>query len=407
MRGEQSAEVLDLRMTCLQERLGGLRALTDVFSEANGEVVENAVSAANTLGSLDRCADVPLLRSIVRPPEDSATRARVAALRHRLAAVKALFDAGRYREALKAAPRLRRRGARARLPAAGRRGAARWWVRCTDKANDSRTAEKTADRFVPGGRRLPTRRGSRRRRHRAGLGRRLPAGALRRGPALGQARARRSCSASAGTSSNRPGCSTTWVRSTCSRANRSRRCSATQEALALKETGARARPPGRRDLGGEPGGRPRGAGAQPGGARARRSLDRDPRERPRRGAPRSGDPAQQPRRDPERARALARRARLVREGAHHLGARARAREPQPRLRADRHRRQLPLRGRSAERDRSRSSGPSRSARPRRPIPRGAPRRGSRWRARCGSRGAIGCGRARWPRRRARVTPRRR
>jgi eukaryotic-like serine/threonine-protein kinase len=105
-RGEQSAEVLDLRMTCLQERLGGLRALTDVFKEANGEVVENAVSAVNNLGSLDRCADVPLLRSVVRPPEDSATRARVEALRGRLAAVKALFDAGRYREALKDAPRL-------------------------------------------------------------------------------------------------------------------------------------------------------------------------------------------------------------------------------------------------------------------------------------------------------------
>ena len=43
---EQSADVLDLRMACLNERLGGLRALTDVFSEANGEVVENAVSAS-------------------------------------------------------------------------------------------------------------------------------------------------------------------------------------------------------------------------------------------------------------------------------------------------------------------------------------------------------------------------
>ena len=74
IHGEQSAEVLDLRMSCLQERLGGLRALTDVFSEANGDVVENAVSAANALGSLDRCADVPLLRSVVRPPEDPATR---------------------------------------------------------------------------------------------------------------------------------------------------------------------------------------------------------------------------------------------------------------------------------------------------------------------------------------------
>ena len=103
-RGEQSAEVLDLRMTCLQERLGGLRALTDVFSDANGQVVENAVSAANNLGSLDRCADVPLLRSVVRPPEDPKTRARVAELRQQLAGVKALYDSGRYHEGLKDAP---------------------------------------------------------------------------------------------------------------------------------------------------------------------------------------------------------------------------------------------------------------------------------------------------------------
>jgi serine/threonine protein kinase/tetratricopeptide (TPR) repeat protein len=106
VRGEQSSEVLDLRMSCLQERLGGLRALTEVFSEANGEVVENAVSAANNLRSLDRCADVPLLRSVVRPPEDPLTRARVSDLRHQLAGLKALFDAGRYREGLKSAPGL-------------------------------------------------------------------------------------------------------------------------------------------------------------------------------------------------------------------------------------------------------------------------------------------------------------
>jgi eukaryotic-like serine/threonine-protein kinase len=106
VRGEQSSEVLDLRMSCLQERLGGLRALTDVFSEANGDVVENAVSAANNLRSLDRCADVPLLRSVVRPPEDPTTRARVGDLRHQLAGLKALFDAGRYHEGLKSAPAL-------------------------------------------------------------------------------------------------------------------------------------------------------------------------------------------------------------------------------------------------------------------------------------------------------------
>jgi serine/threonine protein kinase/tetratricopeptide (TPR) repeat protein len=100
VRGEQSAEVLDLRMSCLQERLGGLRALTHVFSEANGEVVENAVSAANALAPLDRCADVPLLRAVVRPPEDPSTRARVGDLRRRLAELKARSDAGRWRDSI-------------------------------------------------------------------------------------------------------------------------------------------------------------------------------------------------------------------------------------------------------------------------------------------------------------------
>jgi tetratricopeptide (TPR) repeat protein len=98
VRGEQSAEVLDLRMSCLQERLGGLRALTQVYTAANGEVVENAVSAANTLGGLERCADVPLLRAVVRPPEDPATRARVDDLRRRLAELKARFDSGSWRD---------------------------------------------------------------------------------------------------------------------------------------------------------------------------------------------------------------------------------------------------------------------------------------------------------------------
>jgi eukaryotic-like serine/threonine-protein kinase len=106
VRHEQSDEVLDLRMSCLQERLGGLRALTNVFIEADGDVVENAVSATNALASLDRCADVPLLRAVIRPPEDPATRARVAELRKRLAGLKARFDAGRWKESLKNAPAL-------------------------------------------------------------------------------------------------------------------------------------------------------------------------------------------------------------------------------------------------------------------------------------------------------------
>ena len=106
VRGEQSAEVLDLRMSCLQERRDGLRALTDVFSQATGEVVENAVNATNALGTFDRCANVPLLRAVVKPPEDPATRAKVNQLRFSVADLKARFDAGRWKEALRDAPAL-------------------------------------------------------------------------------------------------------------------------------------------------------------------------------------------------------------------------------------------------------------------------------------------------------------
>ena len=106
VRGEQSPDVLDLRMSCLNERLNGFRALTDVFADATGEVVENAVSATTALATLDRCADVATLRALIRPPDDPATVAKVADLRRQLAGAKARFDAGSWKETLKQAPTL-------------------------------------------------------------------------------------------------------------------------------------------------------------------------------------------------------------------------------------------------------------------------------------------------------------
>jgi eukaryotic-like serine/threonine-protein kinase len=106
IRREQSAEVLDLRMSCLEERLAGFRALTAVFAEANGDVVENAVSAANSADALDRCANVGLLRAVVKPPEDPSVRVKVEDARARLAAIKARFDAGRWKDAAAEGPTL-------------------------------------------------------------------------------------------------------------------------------------------------------------------------------------------------------------------------------------------------------------------------------------------------------------
>jgi serine/threonine protein kinase/tetratricopeptide (TPR) repeat protein len=95
VRGEQSAEVLDLRMACLMEGLDDLKALCRQFRDPTPEVVENAVNAANALGTLERCQDVKLLRAVVRPPEDAATRAAVDQLRARLVDVRALQRVGR------------------------------------------------------------------------------------------------------------------------------------------------------------------------------------------------------------------------------------------------------------------------------------------------------------------------
>jgi tetratricopeptide (TPR) repeat protein len=94
VRGEQSPEALDLRMACLNGRLGNVRALGDVLARADGKVVENAVSAAAALPGLERCADLELLRAVVKPPEDEATHKRVEGLRGELARLAAAREAG-------------------------------------------------------------------------------------------------------------------------------------------------------------------------------------------------------------------------------------------------------------------------------------------------------------------------
>jgi len=93
VRGDQSAEVLDLRTSCLEGPRGALGALTELFTRADGAVLAEAVNAVQALPPIERCADVPALRAVVPPPAGAA-RARVAALTTQLAEVKALRDTG-------------------------------------------------------------------------------------------------------------------------------------------------------------------------------------------------------------------------------------------------------------------------------------------------------------------------
>ncbi|HVZ73050.1 MAG TPA: serine/threonine-protein kinase [Polyangia bacterium] len=103
VRGEQSAEVLDLRMEALNDGLEELKALGRQFLVATPAVVENAVNAAVALGTLERVGDVKLLRALVRPPEDPGTRIAVERIRARLVDVRALFRVGRFTDGLEIA----------------------------------------------------------------------------------------------------------------------------------------------------------------------------------------------------------------------------------------------------------------------------------------------------------------
>jgi len=99
LRGEQSAEVLDLRMICLQDRFNELRSLTSVFNDANGDVVTKSAEAVQSLRPVQQCGDIATLKAVVRPPDDPDVRRAVAEVRVALADVKALGGAGKVKQA--------------------------------------------------------------------------------------------------------------------------------------------------------------------------------------------------------------------------------------------------------------------------------------------------------------------
>jgi serine/threonine protein kinase/tetratricopeptide (TPR) repeat protein len=100
VRGEQSEELLDLRMQCLAGRLDALGATVDVLAVADAAVVGKASSAAAALPPLDDCANLALLRAPVRPPADPTTRDLLVGLRRRLAEAQAQSNVGKVAQAL-------------------------------------------------------------------------------------------------------------------------------------------------------------------------------------------------------------------------------------------------------------------------------------------------------------------
>jgi tetratricopeptide (TPR) repeat protein len=93
VRGVQSDEALDLRTACLDQRRDELAATIRLFSSANAKLVDDALTAARGLGDIASCADVSALRAPYATPRDPAARARVQAVRTKLAEGRVLIRA--------------------------------------------------------------------------------------------------------------------------------------------------------------------------------------------------------------------------------------------------------------------------------------------------------------------------
>ena len=104
VRGEQSAEALDLRMRCLDRRLGEARAVIDLFASGTDvRVLDRALGAVANLSGPEQCADVDALRAVVALPTDPQVIAEVDAVGEVLDEVNALQQAGRFERGLELA----------------------------------------------------------------------------------------------------------------------------------------------------------------------------------------------------------------------------------------------------------------------------------------------------------------
>jgi eukaryotic-like serine/threonine-protein kinase len=106
VRGEQSAELLDLRTVCLEKRRSEMSALTSALQTADSTTLSTAVVAAAELPPIDECADLAALRAQVPPPRDPATARKVKALEDRVTQLATLNRLGKATELFAEAKRL-------------------------------------------------------------------------------------------------------------------------------------------------------------------------------------------------------------------------------------------------------------------------------------------------------------
>ncbi|MCA9694098.1 MAG: serine/threonine protein kinase [Myxococcales bacterium] len=115
VRAVQSQELLDRRVGCLSRARLQLGALAGMFARADEPVVKRAIDAVEALPDLERCADTLALQTAVAPP-DAALRERLASVEERLAELRGLLLARKYKDALALAEPLQAEAAALEYP---------------------------------------------------------------------------------------------------------------------------------------------------------------------------------------------------------------------------------------------------------------------------------------------------
>jgi tetratricopeptide (TPR) repeat protein/tRNA A-37 threonylcarbamoyl transferase component Bud32 len=105
LRGEQSGELMDLRMACLHRARMELQTTADMLADPDAAVVEKSMELVDGLPPLDRCADPRGLQAEVEPPDPAIAEA-VESAREELSRAAALERTGQYEAALEIAERI-------------------------------------------------------------------------------------------------------------------------------------------------------------------------------------------------------------------------------------------------------------------------------------------------------------
>ena len=98
-RGEVSEDDYLAARGCLTRRRRDLGSLATVFRDADARTLEHAAMAAQSLPRVEDCLDFESLRAGIAPPEGGEIRRSVGAVRDELAELRALWEAGRARDA--------------------------------------------------------------------------------------------------------------------------------------------------------------------------------------------------------------------------------------------------------------------------------------------------------------------